>query len=140
RTIPSFSDYSLPPIRRRDTIRAPESLRRVGKHLQKHWILFNDNVTDPDIESYRKRFIEWWLKIEFGEKEDLQNKQKTSDVWDCFDQVAHKKTGEPKVMCRRCQAVLIHLSHRRAGTSPMKIYMKSIICTKPSGLRKQGIG
>lgn len=145
RTTTSFSDYSLPPIRHRDTVRAPESLRRVGKHLQKHWILFNDNLTDPDMESSRNSFVEWWLKTEFGEKEDLQksiqwqSKQKTSDVWGCFDQVAHEKTGEPKVMCRRCQAVLVHPSHRRAGTSPMKIHMKSIICAKPSGSKKQGI-
>jgi hypothetical protein len=139
-----LSDYSLPPIRHR-TVRAPESLRRVGKHLQKHYVLFNNNPTDPDMESSRKQFIEWWLKTEFGEKKDLQksiqweSKQKTSDVWDCFDQVAHEKTGEPKVMCRRCQAILVHPSHRRAGTSPMKIHMKSITCAKPPVLKKQGI-
>jgi hypothetical protein len=77
RTTTSFSDYSLPPIRHYYTIRAPESLRRVSKHLQKHWILFNDNLTDPDMESSRKSFVEWWLKTESGEKEDLQ----TSIQW-----------------------------------------------------------
>ncbi|KAJ5636528.1 uncharacterized protein N7484_009841 [Penicillium longicatenatum] len=45
RTATSFSDYSLPPTRHRYTILALESLRRVRKHLQKHWILFNDKLT-----------------------------------------------------------------------------------------------
>jgi hypothetical protein len=57
RTTTSFSDYSLPPIRYRYTVRAPESLRRVGKHLQKHWILFNDNLTDPVMDSSRKSLL-----------------------------------------------------------------------------------
>lgn len=51
-----LSDYSLPPARHR-TVRAPESLRRVGKHLQKHYILFNNNPTDPKIESSRKKLL-----------------------------------------------------------------------------------
>lgn len=144
-TTTSFSEHSLPPIRPHFTVSAPESLHRVGKHLQKHWILFNDNIIDPNMEISRKSFVEWWLKTEFGEKEDLQksiqwqSKQKTSNVWDCFDQVAHEKTGEPKVMCKRCLAVLAHPSHRRAGTSPMKIHLRGITCAKPSGSKKQSI-
>ena len=42
-------------------------------------------------------------------------------------------------MYRRCQAILIYPSHRRAGTSLMKIHIKSIICAKPPVLKKQGI-
>lgn len=97
------------------------------------------------MESSRKKFIEWWLKTEYGEKKDLQksiqweSKQKSSDIWDCFDPVAHEKTGGPKVMCRRGQAILVHPSHRRAGTSPMKIHMKSTTYAKPPVLKKQGI-
>ena len=144
-TVASFSECSLPPIRSVFTIRAPQSLRRVGKHLQKYWILFNEDITDHNMETSRKSFVEWWLKTEFGKKESLQKsiqwqgKHKTSNVWDHFDQVAHEKTGEPKVMCRHCQTVLIHPSYRRAGTSPMKTHLKSTACVKPSGSKKQDI-
>ncbi|KAJ5580904.1 hypothetical protein N7450_007205, partial [Penicillium hetheringtonii] len=82
---------------------------------------------------------------EFSEKNNLQksiqwqSKQKISDIWDYFDQIAYKKTDEPKIMCRCCQAVLVYPSHHRAEISPMKIYMKSIIYAKSSGSKKQNI-
>lgn len=51
---------------------------------------------------------------EFGLKKHLQktiiwhSDQRKSDVWKSFDQVANARTGEPKVMCKRCQGVIIH--------------------------------
>lgn len=136
-----LSDFSLPP---RYT-RAPNSLERVGKPLQQFYILYNNTPEDPKMETSRRDFVEWWLKTEYGLKQDLQKSikwdsdQKKSEVWLSFDQVAHGKTGEPKVMCKRCQNVIIHPGHRRAGCSPMKAHLNSNICIKPRKLKRQGI-
>ena len=119
--------------------RAPNSLKRVGPRLQKLWILYNSNA---EMECSRTQFVEWWLKTEFGSKKDTYDSirwdgKKKSDLWESFDQVAHEKTGEPKVMCKRCHTVLVHPNHRRAGCSPMKAHLKGGACR--IGPTKRGI-
>jgi hypothetical protein len=44
-------------------------------------------------------------------------------------------------MCKRCQSVIIHPAHRRAGCSPMKTHLASAVCVKPRTLKgkRQGI-
>ncbi|KAL4971161.1 hypothetical protein BDW66DRAFT_155945 [Aspergillus desertorum] len=37
--------------------------------------------------------------------------KKSSSYWDQFDQVTDEKTGQPKVMCKRCFSVLVHILH-----------------------------
>jgi hypothetical protein len=74
------------------------------------------------MENSRIQFVKWWLKTEFGSKKETQDTihwdgKKKSDLWESFEQVAHEKTGEPKVMCKRCQTILVHPHHRRAGSS-----------------------
>jgi hypothetical protein len=136
-----FSDFSLPPRYHH----APDLLKRVGKPFQRFYILYNNTPEDPKMETSRRDFVEWWLKTEYGLKQELRksikwdNNQKKSDVWPSFDQVAHEKTGEPKVMCKRCQNVIIHPGHRRAGCSPMKAHLNSTICIKPQKLKGKGI-
>lgn len=138
-----FSDFPIPPRYHH----APDSLERVGKPLQQHYILYNSDSTNPKMGESRREFVEWWLKTEYGQKQDIQrsirwdSNLKKSDVWSSFDQVAHAKTGEPKVMCKRCQNVIIHPAHRRAGCSPMKTHLASAVCIKPqtSKSKRQGI-
>lgn len=129
------SDFTLP----RRYPRAPDSLERVGPTLRKFWILYN---SDPKMEHSRNQFVEWWLKTEFGSNPGIQDTihwdgKKKSDLWESFEQVAHDKTGEPKVMCKRCHAILVHPHYRRAGSSPMKAHLKSGAClSKP---KRRGI-
>jgi hypothetical protein len=97
------------------------------------------------MDETRKQFVEWWLMTEFGAKKELQksvywdSNLKKSDVWESFDQVANAKTGEPKVICKRCQNVIIHPGVKRAGPSPMKAHLSSTVCVQPRTTTKQGI-
>lgn len=134
---PSLPRYTLPPT----------SLQRVGKPLQQHYILYNGDKANSTMDTSRTQFVEWWLTTEFGLKKDLRrtinwdSDQKKSAAWSSFDQVAHSKTGEPKVMCKRCCAVVIHPGYKRSGPSPMKNHLKSAQCAKPQFQKtsKQGI-
>ncbi|KAJ5340261.1 hypothetical protein N7541_009385 [Penicillium brevicompactum] len=89
------------------------------------------------MEKSRIQFLKWWLMTEFGSKKELQKSirwdtiQKKSDVWSSFDQVANARTGEPKVMCTRCQSVVVHPRFNRSGPSPMKNHLNSAYCTQP---------
>lgn len=136
-----FSD--LPPPSRYP--RAPDSLQRVGKPFQPPYILYDCDKTNPMMETSRIQFVEWWLMTEFGSKKELQKSirwdtiQKKSDVWSSFDQVANARTGEPKVMCNRCQSVVVHPKFNRSGPSPMKNHLNSAYCTQPRKTTKQGI-
>lgn len=63
--------------------------------------------------------------------------EKTSVLWEHFEQVAHEKTGEPKVMCKRCFTTLTHPGHKRTGTSALKAHLKGGTCrleTKRRGI------
>lgn len=118
---------------------APSSLKRIGPRFHQIWILYD---TNPEMEQSRLQFTEWWLQTEFGVKKDAKasigwDNKKRSSVWDEFDQVAHEKTGEPKIICKRCHTILTHPQLRRGGTSPMNTHLKSTTC-KP-GLQRRGI-
>jgi hypothetical protein len=128
--IPQFTHPHQPSL-------APDSLKRVGPKLQQFWILFD---SDTGMDHTRAQFVEWWLSTGFGSKEDIRDAihwdgKKKSDLWESFEQVAHEKTGEPKVMCKRCHALLVHPHHRRGGTSPLKAHLKGGTClaTKKKG-------
>ena len=126
--------------------RAPDSLTRVVcKSRQQTYILYKSDKSDRTMDETRKQFVEWWLITEFGAKKELQksvywdSNLKKSDVWESFDQVANAKTGEPKVMCKRCQNVIVHPGVNRAGPSPMKAHLTSAVCVKPWKTAKPGI-
>ncbi|KAJ5881335.1 uncharacterized protein N7529_000007 [Penicillium soppii] len=113
---------------------APLSLTRVGLPLQQYWVLYSSEPSS-EMEESRKRFISWWLTTESGSTPDIQDSirwdgKKTSSVWDNFNQVAHEKTGKPKVMCISCLCTLVHLRYRRAGSSPMNAHIKAGTCTR----------
>jgi hypothetical protein len=112
----------------------------VGPKLQQIWILFDSDVENPKMQQNRQEFVDWWLKTEFGLKEGLRDGihwdgKKKSDLWESFEQVAHEKTGEPKVMCKRCHAIRVHPNHRRGGTSPLRTHIKGGTCF---ALKKKG--
>lgn len=85
------------------------------------------------MESSRQQFVEWWLKTGFGSQREVREHlhwdgKKKSDLWESFEQVAHEKTGEPKVMCKRCFTVLTHPNHKRGGTSALKAHLQGGAC------------
>ncbi|KAJ5117352.1 hypothetical protein N7448_010984 [Penicillium atrosanguineum] len=118
---------------------APSSLQRVGPRLQQSWVIYD---TEADMDHSRTTFVEWWLLTDFGSKKDTQESinwsgRKKSSLWDNFSQVVHQKTGEPKIICQRCNTLLVHPHFRRGGTSPMRTHLKGGTC-RPS-LPKRGI-
>ncbi|KAJ5749520.1 hypothetical protein N7533_004858 [Penicillium manginii] len=118
--------------------RAPLFLTRTGPHLQRFWILVE---MDPATGQTRKDFTEWWLQTEYSTRKDIEttihwDHKKRASVWDHFEQVAHKRTGEPKVMCKRCLTTLTHPNIRRGGTSPMNTHLKGNTCHPKHGIGK----
>lgn len=118
---------------------APKSLERVGSTLRKFWVFY---ASESEMEDSRKQFVEWWLTTTFGSNPECRNTlhwdgKKTSVLWEHFEQVAHEKTGEPKVMCKRCFTTLTHPGHKRTGTSALKAHLKGGTCrleTKRRGI------
>jgi hypothetical protein len=111
---------------------APKSLERIGPTLRKFWILY---PSESEMEHSRKQFVEWWLTTGFGMNPQCRDGlhwdgKKKSDLWENFEQVAHEKTGEPKVMCKHCFSTLAHPGHKRAGTSALKTHLKGGSCRK----------
>lgn len=109
---------------------APDSLKRVGPKLRKFWVIYD---SDTEMEDSRQSFVKWWLDTSFGSKKEMADKihwdgKKKSELWESFEQVAHEKTGEPKVMCKRCCTVLTHPNLRRGGTSPLNTHLKGGAC------------
>lgn len=141
----SLSNTWATPIKPKPKPQAPTSLRRVGKPLQQVYVLYNEDNEDTEMQASRNEFVQWWLKTDYGQQSSLRksikwdSELKKSDVWPSFDQVAHERTGEPKVMCTRCQNVIIHPGHRRAGCTPMRAHLNSSVCIQPRPLRKKGI-
>lgn len=85
------------------------------------------------MEQSRNQFVQWWLTTGFGLDPQYRDgihweKKKKSDVWEHFEQIAHERTGEPKLMCKYCSTVLAHPSHKRAGTSALKTHLKGNTC------------
>ncbi|CAP79339.1 Pc17g00520 [Penicillium rubens Wisconsin 54-1255] len=111
--------------------RAPGSLERVGPRFREFWTLWKSG---DEMENYRKDFTDWWMGTEFGSQEDVSEsthwdgRKKNSELWESFEQVAHEKTGEPKVMCKHCNTLLVHANYRRKGSSPMKGHLASEVC------------
>jgi hypothetical protein len=64
----------------------------------------------------------------YGSQSDIKNtirweSKSKSDIWDSFYQVANDKNGKPKVMCKACLCTIGHPRFRRAGSSPMTIFV-----------------
>lgn len=128
------SQTPLTSVSQFSSLTAPLSLLRVGPCLQQYWVLYS-NEHGSDMDESRKSFVRWWLGTEFGSKPDIQDSirwdgKKTSNVWNSFHQVAHEKTGKPKVMCTTCLCTLVHPRYQRAGSSPMNAHIKAGSCTR----------
>ena len=130
-------EFLRPPI----PLLVPEGLTRVGPDRRKAFVLYNEMVD--------KEFMDWWIRTQHGGPSNTKirwDSKHQSKSWDEFDQVAHSSDGAPKVMCKRCGAILEHpqsLSSgttARQGTSTMGKHLKGTGCTKAARHRTQKSG
>jgi hypothetical protein len=114
--------------------------------------LFSDGLTEieaPELqtiasnyilydEEQKDAFMEWWegtsWMLTAANKSNIKmpswGSSKVSPVWLHFSEVAHKNTGEPKVLCMVCQHLLAHPSIKNTGTSTMQSHVNSKNCRK----------
>jgi hypothetical protein len=89
-----FLRPTIPPL-------IPSVLTRVGPDRRKAFVLY-DKMTHSD-------WVDWWLQTDFGRESKINwDSTRHTEIWEQFDQVAHGVDGAPKVMCRRCGAILEH--------------------------------
>lgn len=120
---------------------APESLERTGLAFQKFWVRY---ASGPENGGARQLFLDWWLTTDFGKSPDspgakLWTGKKTSESWKDFEQVAHEKTGNPKVFCARCSSMLTHPGYKRSGTASLKNHREKGGCRTDIRKQKKGI-
>lgn len=101
----------------------PNILQRAGSDQRKRFVLYFHMSKD--------QFVAWWLTTDFGKQKRIYwDGRHSSQCWEYFDQVADMTTGEPKVMCNRCAAILDHPQNSRHGTSTMNKYTSGIRCRR----------
>jgi hypothetical protein len=101
----------------------PSFLQRVGPDRRKPYFLYSHMSKD--------QFVAWWLTTDFGKQKRIHwDGRHSSQCWEYFDQVADMTTGEPKVMCNRCAAILEHPQNSRHGTSTMNKHTRGINCRR----------
>lgn len=112
----------------------PYTLQRVGDR-RKTWVLYTEMTS--------AEFLNWWFDTQFGAADDEKKKMHWdgrghhSDIWVHFEQVAHYITGEPKVMCKRCEKILDHPNHTLNGTNALRRHLKTELCRKGRQAAKQ---
>ncbi|KAJ5661423.1 uncharacterized protein N7477_009039, partial [Penicillium maclennaniae] len=114
----------------------PSSLKRSSDRL-KTWVIFH--------EMAKAEFMNWWIETQIGGDETTQKKvqwdgkKQNKDLWSHFDQVAHYKTGEPRVICNSCGKTFYHPNFAkngsRIGTSSLRRHLPT--CGKQTKQGKQ---
>jgi hypothetical protein len=104
----------------------PEDLRRVGPDRTKAYVLYSDMTRD--------KFVSWWLETGYGKGKRINwEAKRNAKCWEQFDQVAHRVTGKPGVICNQCNAILDHPATRHSGTSSLNKHMNGPGCRKSLG-------
>jgi hypothetical protein len=84
----------------------------------------------------KDEFVEWWLTTSIGSElyekshQFFDAKKRHSDGWRSFHQVAHTRTGDPRILCKECGQLLDHPSRKGNGTTPMTRHLKGAKCQK----------
>ena len=107
---------------------------RIGKH-RTHFKWTRDN---------HPRFIPWWTEtewvveragttdIDWVKRLAWDSQHRTSIQWENFDQAAHRLSGEPALICRKCYTVLTHPNIKNIGTKALQNHISSLSCQKGS--------
>lgn len=107
----------------------PLSLKRT-KDPTKTYVIFED--------MNKEEFVNWWIQTQSGQPTDIpkiwDRKGYRADIWADFDQVAHYISGQPKVMCKHCGAILnhpnsvIHPKSGKQGTTALRRHLTRATC------------
>jgi hypothetical protein len=118
-----------------------ERFQRVGPGWRGQFFLY-DGMNHSD-------WVDWWLETDYGSNNKITWESQhgsASETWKQFEQVAHTGTGSPKVMCKRCDAILEHpyatkkdANGRvgRHGTTTITRHLQTLTCQKATGVRQQ---
>lgn len=123
----------------------PERFQRVGPGRRGQFFLYNVmNHTD---------WVDWWLETDYGSNNSKiaweSQHGSASETWKQLEQVAHTGNGSPKVMCKRCDAILEHPYATkkdangkigRHGTTTTTCHLQTLACQKATGVRQQRRG
>lgn len=98
---------------------------------------------DADPE-YQIKFNEWWQTTGWATAPSTKthkppnwgSTQRSSTVWEAFDQGAKFGMGQPVLVCRTCRGVLSHPSAQNLGTTQMKNHLTSKTCKKAASSEK----
>lgn len=129
---PSFIRPAVPPL-----IANLERFERVGPDRKKLYFLY-------DIMNHSE-WVNWWLQTDFRSKSKITwDLKHLSRIWDHFEQVAHTVNSSPKVIYKRCSAILKHpyvvkgdvnVKDARHGTTTMSRHIKTSGCQRAAGIR-----
>jgi hypothetical protein len=110
---PELSTSQITPLP--PPLSVPPSLKRSTDPAQTYVICEDKN---------KEQFVDWWIQTQSGHSEHQSTfwdrKGQRAGIWADFEQVAHFITGQPKVMCKHCGAILNHpnsIVHTKAGTA-----------------------
>lgn len=80
-------------------------------------------------------FETWWKETQWFQTNQANRKSvpnwgssKNAANWDHFEEGALRSTGEPKIICKRCDKVIAHTF--RIGTSAMSSHIQTAGCMK----------
>ena len=135
----SFVEPSVPSSIALDPL---ERFQRVGPGRRGGQFFLYDAMNHTD-------WVNWWLETDYGSKNKIAWESQhgsASETWKQFEQVAHTATGNPKVLCKRCDAILEHpyttkkdANGRvgRHGTTTITRHLQTSACQKATSGRRQ---
>ncbi len=93
--------------------------------------------------SKHESFLNWWGETEYGKSHPVKGNprwdsdKRRSSFWNCFNQCADAKTGEPNIICVTCQRLFVHPnvhgSDNSAPTRHLKVCLGSEVGAKRKG-------
>lgn len=82
----------------------------------------------------QQSFFEWWSQTlqGRGKSQAILKKRSRSDHWESYLQAANLQTGEIKLVCKRCKALLKHPRFAKTSTTGLHTHLLSQSCRSES--------
>lgn len=90
----------------------------------------------------QQSFFEWWSQTlqGKGKSQTILRKRSRSDDWEAYLQAANIQTGEIKLVCKRCKALLKHPKFAKTSTTGLHTHLLSQSCrgqsSQETGIRE----
>jgi hypothetical protein len=100
--------------------------------FNQEYLLYNPGLHD--------QFYKWWETTQWVKNYHSHpdtskpyhlpswSSKRNSIFWNDFNEVIHKTSGKPMVVCQLCQSFLEHPHTKRSGTHGLQIHVKSKQC------------